>query len=146
MKYNRVPASISRILIVDDDADILFLSKVFFERSGHFIVNTAQSAIDGFNLLKKDQYDLIISDYDMPFVNGIAFLNLIRKEGLCTPFILFSSKDICEIGTFHQNYYAYIQKKADPKSLFSELIDLSIQMIEQFSPQLYSPDIITENV
>ena len=64
-----------RILYVDDEPMLLDIGKLFLERNGQFKVDTYTSASDGLTFLKSENYDAIVSDYQMPGINGIDFLN-----------------------------------------------------------------------
>lgn len=127
------PGSVIRVLLVDDNEDILHIGKLFLERSGIFIVDIAISAPDGYNLMQKQPYDIIVSDYDMPDTDGIAFLDHIRREGCCIPFIICSSKEKGEIQTFSQYMYSYIQKNGDPKRQYLELSDMILKTLPNAS-------------
>jgi DNA-binding response OmpR family regulator len=53
-------------------------------------VHTAQSALEALKILPEKSYDAIIVDYDMPEINGIEFLKILRQKGDTTPVILFT--------------------------------------------------------
>jgi DNA-binding NtrC family response regulator len=80
------------ILHVDDDPDILKVSKSILELDGIFEVDTSNSVDEAFKKLAKQTYDAIISDYDMPQKNGLDFLKQIKLGKNETPFILFTGK------------------------------------------------------
>jgi PAS domain S-box-containing protein len=110
-------------LYVDDESVLLDLVKLFLERSGDIIVHLADSADNALSILKKTDIDVIISDYDMPEINGIELLKTIRKNGNQTPFIIFTGKG-CEeivIRALDEGADSYIQKTGDPKILTDEL-------------------------
>ena len=69
-----------QVLCVDDEEFLLDLCRIFLERSGTLKVDTAISAFDGLEKLKDKEYDTIISDYEMPGMNGIEFLKTIRAS------------------------------------------------------------------
>ena len=50
--------------------------------------------------LDNDSYDVVISDYDMPFMDGITFLKTIRDKRINIPFIMFTGVD--RGGLMHQ--------------------------------------------
>ena len=79
-----------RILYVDDEENLLDISKLFLERSGQFNVDTVTSAPAALALLNSKNYDAIISDYQMPEMDGIEFLKKVRTSGNTIPFILFT--------------------------------------------------------
>jgi len=111
------------ILYVDDDPVLLELGKLFLERSKNFIVDTAVSTAEAITKLQSRNYDGIISDYQMPDMDGIAFLKYVRTHHECLPFILFTGRGREEVVIDALNNGAdfYIQKGGDPTSQFAEL-------------------------
>ena len=79
------------VLYVDDEPALLNLGKVFLERSGFFSVTTAESVPQALSVLHANTIDAIVSDYQMPDTDGIAFLRKIR-ESSDIPFILFTGQ------------------------------------------------------
>ncbi|MEI6293569.1 MAG: PAS domain S-box protein [Methanomicrobiales archaeon] len=112
-----------RTLYVDDEPGLLEVAKMFLEQSGDFSVETIESATGALELLKNEQFDAIISDYQMPCMDGIEFLKEVRNSGNSVPFILFTGKGREEIVIQAINNGAdyYLQKGGDPTSQFAEL-------------------------
>jgi two-component system sensor histidine kinase and response regulator WspE len=82
------------ILVVEDSATVREVERHMLEQAG-YSVTTAVNGVDGFNKLRADNFDLIISDIDMPRMNGIEMITKIRatdKYGLI-PIIVVSYKD-----------------------------------------------------
>jgi PAS domain S-box-containing protein len=111
------------VLYVDDEPDLLSLSKMFLERTGDFSVTTVESAIDALELLDTKSFDAIISDYQMPEKNGIGFLADLRKKFPDVPFILFTGRGREEVAiqAFELGADFYLQKGGEPKAQFAEL-------------------------
>ncbi|HOP09651.1 MAG TPA: response regulator, partial [Candidatus Methanofastidiosa archaeon] len=80
------------ILYVDDEEEFRELTKRYLERKGDVIVHTAASAAEALNMLRKRSYDAIVSDYQMPRIDGVEFLKKLRSSGDNSPFILFTGK------------------------------------------------------
>jgi PAS domain S-box-containing protein len=112
------------VLYVDDEPALLDVSKQFLERSGEFSVDTLESAGKALEILSGKTYDAIISDYQMPLMDGIEFLKTLRASGITTPFIIFTGKGREQVAIEALNSGAdfYIQKGGDPKSQFTELM------------------------
>jgi DNA-binding response OmpR family regulator len=112
-----------RILYVDDEPSLLELGKIFLERSGKFSVDIITSSLAALTLQSKNNYDAIISDYQMPEMNGIEFLKKIRSSGNTIPFILFTGRRREEvvIQALNEGADFYLQKGGEPVSMFAEL-------------------------
>ncbi|MFA4860427.1 PAS domain S-box protein [Methanoregula sp.] len=111
------------VLYVDDEQDLLDLGKMFLERSGTIAVETAISADEGIRTIKKTAIDCIVSDYQMPEMNGLDFLKILRKENSVIPFILFTGRGREEvvIEAVNSGVDFYLQKGGDPTAQFVEL-------------------------
>lgn len=88
-----------RVLYVDDEAHSLALRKELLERQGNFEVTTSTSASRGLELLEDNEFDCLVSDFNMPGTDGIEFLNAVREDYPSLPFIIFSGEDTEEAVT-----------------------------------------------
>ncbi len=112
-----------RILYVDDEPGLLEVARIFLERGGGMTVETKTSAIAAIPLLESGAFDAVVSDYQMPGMDGIGFLKRVRGSNNSIPFILFTGKGREEIVIQALNEGAdfYLQKGGDPVSQFAEL-------------------------
>jgi len=111
------------LLYVDDDHDLLLIGKTFLERMGDFSVEITDSAASALSLLKERKFDAVISDYQMPSMNGLDLLKAIRSGGDSIPFIIFTGRGREEVVIEALNAGAdfYLQKGGDPRTQFVEL-------------------------
>ncbi|EMA29668.1 response regulator [Haloarcula japonica] len=81
-----------RILHVDDEPDFADLTATYLERTmDSFTVDTAIWADEVITDRPRDTYDCIISDYDMPGLNGLKFRERIREDASKLPFPTLSA-------------------------------------------------------
>jgi PAS domain S-box-containing protein len=120
------------VLYIDDDADLLDITRQYLEETGIFRVDTAVSARDALKIMSSTTYDAIIADYQMPAMNGISLLEFTRKTYGNIPFILFTGRGREEVVIEAINNGAdyYLQKGGDPDALFAELIHKLQQAIQ----------------
>ena len=121
------------ILYVDDEPGLLEIGKMFLEQGGRFSVETITSAAEALEILRTEHYDAIISDYQMPVMDGIEFLKRVRASGNTIPFIIFTGRGREEIVIQALNEGAdfYLQKGGEPLSQFAELAHKIRQAVQQ---------------
>ena len=79
-----------RILIIDDEEDICEMMKLNLESTGEFAVDTAMTGEKGVEMAKGADYDLVITDYYMPGMDGGEVLDAVKEMRPGTPVLLFS--------------------------------------------------------
>lgn len=80
----------SRLLIVEDDKDIRELLKHFLKEFVDEIVE-AENGSEALKLIKDQEFDTILSDIEMPQMNGLKFLGYVRSLGYMTPFVVLTA-------------------------------------------------------
>jgi len=112
------------VLFVDDEPMLLELSKRYLETTGRFRVDTATSAQAALQKLKAGCYDAVVSDYQLPGMDGITFLTSLRNEYPILPFLFFTGRGREEvvIGAFEKGADCFVQKGGAPKPQFTELM------------------------
>jgi len=112
-----------RVLYVDDEPELLEMAKIFLEMNGEFSVGISTSAKEVISLPLTQSYDAIVSDYEMPVMNGIAFLKHVREQFGDIPFILFTGRGREEvvIDAINNGADFYLQKGGSAQAQFAEL-------------------------
>jgi len=82
-------ASGQRILIVDDEPDVLQVCSRVLTRSG-YVVQVAGSAEEARRYIDQGRFDLVILDIHMPDEDGISLLEYVRAEDSTLPAILIT--------------------------------------------------------
>lgn len=81
----------AKILYVDDDADFALITAAALMAQSHEVI-VINEGPEGWSALKSDRYELVILDWDMPGLNGIEILQLMRTAGDTTPVIMLTGR------------------------------------------------------
>jgi two-component system, chemotaxis family, sensor histidine kinase and response regulator WspE len=83
-----------RVLIIDDSITVRELERQLLENRG-YTVDVAVDGIDGWNAVRSAHYDLVVSDVDMPRMDGIQLVRQIKEDGRlkAIPVVIVSYKD-----------------------------------------------------
>lgn len=111
------------LLLVDDEPALLDIGKVFLEECGDLCVDMATTVAEALEKLRSGRYEAVVSDYDMPDMDGITFLKEVRLRYPDLPFILFTGKgrEKVVIEALNSGADFYLQKGGDPVAQFTEL-------------------------
>ncbi|MFN0059483.1 MAG: response regulator [Planctomycetota bacterium] len=80
-------ASKARILVVEDDVDILQLTERALIGAGYH-VEAAQDGVAGWEALNAGEFDLMVTDHDMPRLTGLELITRVRCAHKTLPVIL----------------------------------------------------------
>jgi CheY-like chemotaxis protein len=124
-----------QILHVDDEAVILDLTWEFLKREGkeEFEITSVLSAEEALAELAKERFDVIISDFRMPRMDGLEFLEEVRNMGEYVPFVLFSGMAEPEVVTevLERGADRYISKAGNPVITFTELAHTIRELVKE---------------
>jgi len=117
-----IPAVIP-LLYVDDEPDQLFLCKSFLEQTGYFQVDTTDSPCRALQMIRLVQYTVIVSDYQMPEMNGLEFLAEVGRNHGHLPLVLFTSRSREEVGNTEPDTRVdfYVQKTGNARAQYTAL-------------------------
>jgi two-component system sensor histidine kinase and response regulator WspE len=92
-----VAAARKRVLVVDDSLTVRELERKLLAGRG-YDVTIAVDGMDGWNAVRSERFDLVITDIDMPRLDGIELVTLIRRDSQLreTPVMIVSYKDRAE--------------------------------------------------
>ena len=99
------------ILLIDDDYEFFETIKQM-AKSSSLELDYAPDGFTAFRLVKRKTYDAIVSDVNMPFMNGLALITEFQKKNLDIPFVLISStiSDQISRDAFRVGAYNVLQK------------------------------------
>jgi two-component system, chemotaxis family, sensor histidine kinase and response regulator WspE len=91
---SRAKKAAKRILVVDDSITVRELERQLLEGRG-YAVDVAVDGVDGWNAVRVGDYHLVISDVDMPRMDGIGLVRSIKQDPKLksTPVVIVSYKD-----------------------------------------------------
>ncbi len=112
-----------RVLVVDDEPAMAMVTKLYLEDRNGYACDVCASAPEALHKLEASPFDIIVSDYQMPGMDGIAFLKAVRARFEYIPFILFTgrSREDVVIEALNNGADFYLQKGVDPEAQFAEL-------------------------
>jgi len=110
------------ILVVDDDAGIRDSVVVLLEEPGRRVL-TAAGGAEGLAVLEREAVDLIVSDLEMPHMDGLAFLAAARSMRPGVPGLLMTARTSprAEEAVERGEVLACVPKSGDPGALAAEV-------------------------
>jgi DNA-binding response OmpR family regulator len=121
------------VLVIDDQKPLLEVISLFLERFGNMNVKTALSAKEAMNLLMNTTFDAMVVDYDLPEINGIEFLKMLRSKGDTTPFIIFTGvgRDYAAIEALNNGADFFLKKGDDAQSQLLEMVHMIRKAVDR---------------
>ncbi len=121
------------VLYVDDEPGLVALLRHYLQGTGEFEVVTAGSGAEALALLERFRVDVVVSDYQMPGMNGIELLRECRRRFGDLPFILFTGRGREEIviEAIEHGVDFYLQKGGDAAAQFAELAHKCRQVVRR---------------
>ncbi len=81
----------ARVLVVDDEVDMLSLIKLILTEKTDYEVVTTNNPLEVAALLEKNKFDVIITDLKMPIMDGMDVVDAIRKKDELIPIIIITA-------------------------------------------------------
>lgn len=115
----------AKILIVDDEKDVVELLQFLLEKDGHEVLS-ANNGKDGLDLALKNRPDLMLLDVMMPLMDGYTVQTKLEEapEGKSIPIIVLTAKgQLKDAFGKAPNVKAYLEKPFDPKALRAKIAE-----------------------
>lgn len=112
----------SKILIIEDESAIRrVLTKILSEENSTYEVSEAEDGLEGIELVKKDDYDLILCDIKMPKMDGVEVLEAVKKIKPEIPIVMISGHGDLDtaVNTMRLGAFDYISKPPDLNRLLN---------------------------
>jgi CheY-like chemotaxis protein len=78
-----------KVLVVDDNNDLRIVVSKLLSRLG-YEVSSADSGENGLSIFLKNKFDVVLSDYEMPGMDGVAFACSVKKSSPRTPVVIMT--------------------------------------------------------
>lgn len=103
---------IKHVLLIEDNPDHAILAKKSLERSGRMEVLVSETGSDGLMRLKSERFDLVISDYQLPDINGLELIRRAKDERIVVPFIMLTGRgdEQTAVSSMRAGAYDYVIK------------------------------------
>ncbi|MHB2016375.1 MAG: response regulator transcription factor [Candidatus Xenobia bacterium] len=140
---NAPPLSYGRVLVVDDEPDILRLVRHSLEREG-YQVETADNAAHARDLMDKTRPDLVVLDVMLPEMDGLTFCQELRRSQTL-PILMLSARgdDLDKILGLEVGADDYLTKPFNPKELIARVRAL-LRRSRIYTPEkTEDPDVIS---
>lgn len=112
----------SKILIIEDEAAIRrVLVKILSEENDAYQVSEAEDGLIGIDLIKKEDYDLVLCDIKMPKMDGVEVLEAVKKIKPEVPIVMISGHGDLDtaVNTMRLGAFDYISKPPDLNRLLN---------------------------
>ncbi|WP_319578218.1 response regulator [uncultured Methanospirillum sp.] len=112
-----------RVLVVDDDREFQNIISHYLTEDPEYSVVSVDSGQQALDMLREQSFSAIIADYQMPEMDGLDLLRIIRSQGNSIPFIIFTGQGCEEVAIDALNAGAdfYLVKGEDPAPQFLAL-------------------------
>jgi CheY-like chemotaxis protein len=81
------------VLLIDEDRDVLDLVQTFLQQEDDLDVTAEPNPQEALQRVVDEEYDVVVSDYKMPRLNGVELCAKLRDKGIPIPFVLFSGRE-----------------------------------------------------
>jgi len=121
------------VLVIDDQKSLLEVIRPLLERFGNMNVKTAVSAQEAMDLLMSNTYDAMVVDYDLPDINGIEFLKIIRAKGNTTPLIIYTGvgREYAAIEALNYGADFFLKKGDDVQGQLLDMVHMIRQAVDR---------------
>jgi DNA-binding NtrC family response regulator len=101
-----------KVLIVDDEPDMLRLLSMIIKEKTPYEVTTTNNPLEALELAKKGSFDLLVADLKMPGLNGIELLESVKRFDEDIPTIIITAYGTVEaaVETMHKGAFDFITK------------------------------------
>lgn len=124
-----------KVLLIDDEAEIRegMAARIPWKELGFIICGTAENGVEALELAEKNHPDIIITDIQMPFMDGLTFIQKAQKMLPLSKFIVFSGYERFEYAqkAISLHVTEYLLKPFSSQDLIEVLIHTKNEMNQE---------------
>jgi len=115
------------VLVVDDDRDIRYILSLRLISAGYMVYEAA-NGLEALEQMKKHPFDVVLTDYCMPKMDGFEFLSLCHVKWPGIPVVVFSGdQDDLAHEAIERGAFAWVRKGSD----FTMLVEILAAAVHQ---------------
>jgi len=115
------------VLVVDDDRDIRYILSLRLVSAGYMVYEAA-NGLEALEQMKKHPFDVVLTDYCMPKMDGFEFLSLCHVKWPGIPVVVFSGdQDDLAHEAIERGAFAWVRKGSD----FTMLVEILAAAVHQ---------------
>jgi CheY-like chemotaxis protein len=124
---NMMERNNKRVLVVDDDCDIRYILSLRLVSAGYMVYEAA-NGLEALEQMKKHPFDVVLTDYCMPKMDGFEFLSLCHVKWPGIPVVVFSGdQDDLAHEAIERGAFAWVRKGSD----FTMLVEILAAAVHQ---------------
>ncbi len=114
-----------KIVIIDDEVQILNMLEIFLKRMGGFNIETFSNPISGLNHILSSDIDVVLLDITMPQMDGIEVLHKIKEKKTSVKVIMMTAYSTLDkvLQTHKNGADSYLMKPFDSLAILKEKIN-----------------------
>ncbi|HZL10438.1 MAG TPA: sigma-54 dependent transcriptional regulator [Prolixibacteraceae bacterium] len=142
-----------KILIIDDDRLNLMVLKEIINKAGYIVIE-AENGETGLQLVHTEHPDLVITDFQMPGMNGIEVLSQIQELNIGLPVILLTGFGdvVLTIKSIQLGAFDFLEKPVDPNQLKTVIrlalnsVKVSLKLNKVLKLDMPSANMLEDNI
>lgn len=124
----------SRVLVIDDEPDVLLLCKLNLEHAGHEVIE-AQEGARGLILAREEHPDVVVLDLMLPWVNGYQILAALQEDEATRdlPVVILTAKSQVEdrLRCWEDGASEFVTKPFPPEELLDTLDRVTAMTVDE---------------
>ncbi|MFZ2197616.1 MAG: sigma-54 dependent transcriptional regulator [Thermodesulfovibrionales bacterium] len=119
---NSLTGNRGKILLIDDEANTLKVLSAILRKNG-YDVSAAKTAEEGFDRASKSDFDLVITDYKLPGMNGAELMEMLKQKEIGVSVIVLTAYGSIEkaVDAMRRGAFSYLPKPVDPEALLTSV-------------------------